>query len=63
MYVADTGNGAVRMVKGGVVTTLAVRDPEQLGGGLMSPTGLLARGNSLYICDTFTRKIFVYQLG
>ena len=63
VYVADTGNGAVRMVKGGVVTTLAVRDPEQLGGGLMSPTGLLARGNSLYICDTFTRKIFVYQLG
>ena len=45
----------------GVVTTLAARDPEQLGGGLMSPTGLLVRGNSLYICDTFARRIFVYQ--
>ena len=61
VYVADTGNGAVRMVKGGVVTTLAARDPEQLGGGLMSPTGLLVRGNSLYICDTFARRIFVFQ--
>ncbi len=63
VYVADTGNGAVRQIKGGTVTTLAVRDPEQLSGGLMSPVGLLARGNSLYICDTFARKIFVYQLG
>ncbi len=63
VYVADTGNGAVRQIKGGAVTTLAVRDPEQLSGGLMSPVGLLARGNSLYICDTFARKIFVYQLG
>ena len=63
IYVADTGNGAVRQIKGSTVTTLAVRDPEQLGGGLMSPVGLLAQGRSLYICDTFARKIFVYQLG
>jgi len=63
IYVADTGNGAVRVVRGGTVTTLAVRDPEHLGSGLMSPTGLLVRGNSLYICDTFARKIFVYQLS
>lgn len=59
VYVADTGNGAVRVVKDGSVRTLAVRDPAQLSGEMISPAGLLLQENSLYICDTFARKIFV----
>jgi len=62
VYVADTGNGAIRKIKDGAVTTLAFRDPEQLNGGLTSPVGLLVQDDRLYICDTFARKVFVYQL-
>ena len=59
VYVADTGNGAVRVVKDGSVRTLAVRNPAQLSGEMISPVSLLLQENSLYICDTFARKIFV----
>ncbi len=62
VYVADTGSGAIRRIKNGEVTTLAVRDPERMDGGLTSPIGLLVQGGRLYICDTFARKVFVYQL-
>ena len=59
VYVADTGNGAVRVVKDGSVRTLAVRNPAQLSGEMISPVSLLLQENGLYICDTFARKIFV----
>ena len=62
IYVADTGNGAVRKIENGEVATLAVRDRSQVTGGLTSPRGLLLQGNSLYICDPFARKIFVLTL-
>ncbi len=63
VYVADTGNSAIRKIKGGTVTTLAVQDPQQLSGGMISPTGLLLQGNSLYICDPFTRKIAILTVA
>ena len=63
VYVADTGNSAIRKIKGGTVTTLAVQDPQQLSGGMISPTGLLLQGNSLYICDPFTRKIAILTVS
>jgi len=63
VYVADTGSSAVRKIKDGAVTTLAARDPERLDGGLASPAGLLVQDGRLYICDTFARKVFVYQLA
>ncbi len=63
VYVADTGNGAVRRIKGRAVSTLISRDMKQAEGGLTSPAGLLVQDGRLYICDTFARKVFVYQLG
>ncbi len=63
VYVADTGNSAIRKIKGGSVTTLVVQDPQQLSGGMISPTGLLLQGNSLYICDPFTRKIAILTVA
>jgi len=63
VYVADTGNGAVRRIKDGTVSTLIFRDLKQEEGGLTSPIGLLVQDGRLYICDTFARKVFVYQLG
>ena len=62
IYVADTGNSAVRRVKDGSVTTLTVRETDQLTGGLTSPVGLLVLDGKLYICDSFARKVFIYQL-
>lgn len=64
VYVADTVNGAIRRVKDGEVTTLAARDaadPETFA--LTSPTGLLLRGNVLYICDNFARKLLLMPLA
>jgi len=63
IYVADTGNGAIRRIAGGAVTTLAAHDPKQADSGLTSPAGLLVQNDKLYICDRFARKVFVYQLG
>lgn len=63
VYVADTGNSAIRRIKDGVVTTLTVRDPgdmEQMYP--ISPTGLLVRGNTLYVCDSFSCKILALTL-
>ena len=63
IYVADTGNSAIRRIKDGVVTTLAVRDTDDLDAVYpVSPTGLLLQGDTLYICDSFSRKILSLTL-
>lgn len=60
IYVSDTGNSAIRLVQDGYVTTLMTRDPDDLEAfSPMSPAGLLLDGNKLYVCDTFSRKVFV----
>jgi len=63
IYVADTENGAIRKIKNGEVTTLAVRDIAQTRFGLTAPVGLLLQGNRLYICDSFARKVFILRIG
>lgn len=63
IYVSDTGNSAIRQVKNGAVTTLAVRDTAKLESYPVSPVGLLVQGRQLYICDNFSRKLFVLQVG
>lgn len=52
IYVSDTGNGLVRKLSGGVVTTL----PEE---EMVSPEGILIQGDQLWVCDSFSRRIFV----
>lgn len=61
IYVADTLNSAIRQIQDGQVDTLAVRDMKQAELGLTSPTGLLVQGERLYICDNFSRKLFVLE--
>lgn len=58
IYIADTANSAVRRVRDGQVDTLAARDPTAEEGTLFSPTGLLVRGDTLYVCDSFAKKVF-----
>ena len=62
IYVADTLNSAVRRIFGGRVSTVTVRDTALADFGLVSPSGLLLRGERLYICDGFARKVFVLEL-
>lgn len=63
VYVSDTGNSAVRKISGGEVTTLIASDTSQMSFGLISPAGLLVQGEKLYICDPFSRKLFVLALS
>ena len=63
VYVSDTVNGAVRRIKNGVVTTLAHRDESDLNTFIpTSPVGLAVRGDQLYVCDSFARRVFVISL-
>jgi len=56
LYVSDTGNGAVRCISDGQVTTLKTKER------LLSPAGLLVQDNTLFICDNFVRRIFQVEL-
>lgn len=63
LYVSDTLNSAIRRIAGGQVDTLAVRDASGTGFGFVSPTGLLRMGEKLYVCDVFSKKLFVLIMG
>ena len=62
VYVSDTCNSAIRQIKAGVVTTLIVEDKEKMELTPITPVGLLVQGSQLYICDSFSRKLFVLPL-
>lgn len=60
VYIADTGNGAVRRLRDGVVTTLV-----QGGGDLLwpvSPRGLLLLNGKLAVSDAFAGVVFLFPL-
>ncbi|WP_029323681.1 NHL domain-containing protein [Butyrivibrio sp. AE3004] len=59
VYVADTINGCVRMVRNGEVITMAVLDKTNPDSELISPIGICIQGSKLYVGDNFGRKIFV----
>ena len=58
VFVADTVNGAVRLVKDGQVSTLEIRDTRIPEAELVSPIGICIQGRRLYICDNFGMKIY-----
>lgn len=63
IYVADTGNSAIRRIQNDTVTTVLTRDPADTELLFpVSPTGLLIHENVLYISDTFSRKLLVMPL-
>ncbi len=55
VYVADTGNGAVRAIRNGYVTTLL--RSENAATWPVAPVGLLADGNTLLVGDSFSRVV------
>ena len=65
VYVADTGNGAVRCVQNGETVTMFPQDTPRQQESILapaSPTGLLLAGESLYVCDSFNRAVYVIAL-
>ena len=63
VYAADTDNGTIRKIQNGRVTTILSRDPRDIQALFpVSPTGLLIQGDTLYISDTFARKLLALPL-
>lgn len=59
VYVSDTGNSSIRKIHNGQVTTLIACDKTAMEQYPMEPLGLMIRGNQLYVCDNFSKKVFV----
>lgn len=57
IYVGDTGSNAVRRIRGGVVQTLAICDQKAMNPEPISPMGIMISGNTLYVCDNFSKKV------
>lgn len=53
LYVSDSGNGSVRRISQGRVETLPADE------SMTEPAGLYVSGQSLYVCDSFSRKIHI----
>lgn len=65
VYIADTGNGAVRRVQNGETVTVLSQETLWQQESILapaSPTGLLLAGESLYVCDSFNRAVYVIAL-
>jgi sugar lactone lactonase YvrE len=58
VYVADTGNAAVRMIRDGRVYTLRRSD----GSAPVSPRGLAVSGDTLLVADTFRGELLTLSL-
>ena len=57
VYVADTGNGAIRMIEDGFVSTFLGMDSTAVSP--VSPRGLLVDGDDLYVGDVFSRVLLM----
>ena len=59
VYIADTGNGAVRRLMDGRVSTMAVTAEDDLY--LSSPQGILVNGSSILVSDSLTGAIMEFD--
>jgi len=63
LYVADTGNGAVRMIRDGMVTTLVQHGQDGYTLYPVEPRGLALVGDTLYVGDLFAKTMFTVALS
>lgn len=59
IYVADTGNGVIRTIRDGTVSTITV----STGDGLLRPTGIAAGDGYVYVTDDRGRILEVAENG
>ncbi len=62
IFIADSGNNAVRRIKDGMVTTLISRDEKSPNQYPMTPMGMYVRDHILYVCDNFAQKLFTISI-
>lgn len=62
IFVADSGNNAVRCIKNGTVTTLISRDEKNPNQYPMRPLGMYVKDHTLYVCDNFAQKLFTLSI-
>lgn len=60
VYIADTGNGAVRQIRNGIVSTLT-RSSE--ANAPVRPRSILVAGDALLVTDPFAKNIFTISLA
>jgi hypothetical protein len=58
IYVTDSGNGAIRKIQNGAVTTVSLSDANRGDAFPVSPRGIVQSGGNLYICDIFAGVLF-----
>jgi len=63
VFIADSGNCAVRMLKDGAVTTLLMADMEALDQYPSHPQGMLYADGMLYVCDPYANKVYTVNVG
>ena len=63
VFIADSGNCAVRMLKDGMVTTLLMADMNALDQYPSNPQGMLYTDGVLYVCDPYANKIYTIDVG
>ncbi len=63
IYVADTGNGVVRKISDGRVSTFLTSAEGNAETFPVSPRGLVLKGNTIYVSDVFAQKVGVFALN
>ena len=59
IYVSDTGNSAIRIIRDNVVSTMILPTLEQGDLFPVSPRGLVLKNDVLYISDTYAGIVFI----
>ena len=59
VYVSDTVNGTVRRIKDGMVDTVLEYAGDALSTYPTSPVGMCYKDHALYVCDVFSRRVYV----
>lgn len=59
MFISDTNNHAVRCIRDGRVYTIEACD--DLSEGLAQPKNLAIKGNKVYVADSYSQTVFVYD--
>lgn len=58
IYIADTGNSAIRQIKNGVVSTILQIEDEDVSIYPAKPIGLAIEGDTLYVSDSFAGLVY-----